>query len=175
MKTTKLFKGLANYGKYEISEDGKVRNIQTKKYKSIYQDKKGRSLVCLVEEDGTGVTTCNYIRDLLAETFDEETALAYVDAKQEEPMPEAKVIYVEKEVPAKTSKRKVLKIRCEETGQFYNGYSAVAKAFGWKYDKIYDKFYNSKKNTIIHEGHTFTKYEGESIPRSESEDASETE
>lgn len=182
---TKEFKQLERYPSYEINEEGKVRNIETKKYKKLCTDKKGRSIVTLPHEDGHMV--CEYICELLEEhfgivcqeTFAPDLLEEYREkARQAEEVAKARLAELEAakaELQVKASENAELaetlkqveklvptrKLKAyiidTETGIEYKGFSKAARALGFNYDAFYNAFYLTEDNTISYEGHTFRK------------------
>lgn len=184
---TKEFKQLEENALYEINEDGKVRSVETKKYKKLVSDTKGRAIVTLTDSK-SGSTICYYIAELLEKYFDikcEETFNLGIYEKYKEMAEDAEraanerlreVENLKSEIADKNSTiqeyRKELEVakaagyarkpktfvRCEETGQEFKGLAACAKAFNFNYDKFYNAFYLAKSDAVEFDNKHFVKY-----------------
>lgn len=184
---TNKFKQLEENALYEINENGKVRSIETKKYKKLVSDTKGRAIVTLTDSK-TGSTICYYIAELLEKYFDikcEETFNSGIYEKYKEIAENAEkaanerlreVESLKSEIADKESAiegyKKELEVakaagyarkpktfvKCEETGQEFKGVAACAKAFGFNYDKFYNAFYLAKSDAIEFDKKHFVKY-----------------
>ena len=155
------------FASYEVNEEGKVRNIKTKKYKTIISDMKGNQMVVLpdeLSEDKASVAI--YIKDLLFDYFGIEVEADSEDERIRDREMRETMEYV-KELEAKIAEleekgsvskpRKKVTIVDLATGHEYKGYVAAAKAFGFSYDKFYNAFYDSKKKEIEFGGMQFLK------------------
>lgn len=157
----KEFVAIKGHKDYEISAEGKVRKIDTKKYKNQLVDRRRRHAVALpLDEGGMEVI---YIQTLIEEHFSEEDAEEYLKESGEEKLPPyesilkkyreaaAKVEELEAKVatssatsvPKKAAPgKRCRKIRNVETGEIFNSFAEAAKHYGTTYDKLYDSIYN---------------------------------
>ncbi len=184
---SKEFKQLEENPLYEINEEGKVRKIDTRKYKSLVSDIKGRAIVTLTDTK-SGSTICYYIAELLEKYFDikcEETFQTGVYEKYKQMAEDAEkaaadhlreIESLKSELSNKSSTIEDYKkeldaakaagysrkpktfVKCEETGQEFKGVAACAKAFGFNYDKFYNAFYLAKSDEIEFDNKHFAKY-----------------
>ena len=156
----KEFVEIKGHEDYEISVEGKVRKVDTKKYKNQLTDRRRRHAVALPSNEG-GMEVI-YIQTLIEENFSSEDAEKYLKDSGEEELPEyesilkkyreaaAKVEELEAKAassntssPKKTtSGKRCRKIRNVETGEIFNSFSEAAKHYGTTYDKLYDSIYN---------------------------------
>lgn len=157
----KEFVAIKGHADYEISAEGKVRKVDTKKYKNQLVDRRKRHAVALpLEEGGMEVI---YIQTLIEEHFSNEAVDEYLKECGEEKLPPyesilkkyreaaAKVEELEAKVatssdtpePKKTVPgKRCRKIRNTETGEIFNSFAEAAKHYGTTYDKLYDSIYN---------------------------------
>lgn len=127
------YKVIDSYPDYEMSEDGQVRKISTKKFASICKDAIGRSVVVLRDSKYCGESRIEYISDLLAVVFNiiKPNQIAIVPSEEVlKVLPQAKVI-------SKKSKRDK-SIMCIETEEVFSSFASAARAYHYKYDKFYD-------------------------------------
>ena len=158
----KQFYTINNHEDYEISDEGKVRKVSTKKYKTLVSDKNGRKLVVLPLESGE--LECLYIQDILAEQFSSLALKTYLEESREEKLPDYEALmkkYKEaleklenssdgEMVVRKTNKRSK-KLYCPQLDMHFNSYSEAARHFQVSYEKLYDSVYNKGE----YKGHTF--------------------
>lgn len=169
---------LEKYPEYEIDEEGHVRKILTKKYKSIYRDTRGRGIVVLPSTEGPMI--CEYVFELLNKTFgipisdedklgDCQSFERYKKEKEEEISALKQSIEARDELLRDTEnelnslkgslnkpvKKKKKCILCTDLNLLFTSVSKAAKYFGFNYDKFYNSFYTQNKNEIFFEGHTF--------------------
>lgn len=158
----KEFVEIKGHEDYEISSEGKVRKVDTKKYKNQLMDRRRRKAVALpLDEGGMEVI---YIQTLIEEHFSKEDVEDYLKESGEEKLPEyesilqkyreaaAKVEELEAKAatssdnastPKKTTPgKRCRKIRNVETGEIFNSFAEAAKHYGTTYDKLYDSIYN---------------------------------
>lgn len=158
----KEFVEIKGHEDYEISAEGRVRKVDTKKYKNQLMDRRRRHAVALpLDEGGMEVI---YIQTLIEEHFSKEDVEDYLKESGEEKLPEyesilkkykeaaAKVEELESKVaissdtvtPKKptTFGKRCRKIRNMETGEIFNSFAEAAKHYGTTYDKLYDSIYN---------------------------------
>lgn len=157
----KEFVEIKGHEDYEMSAEGKVRKVDTKKYKNQLMDRRRRHAVALPIDDG-GMEVI-YIQTLIEENFTSEDVEEYLKVSGEEKLPPyesilkkyqeaaAKVAELEATVAtsngAATSKKSSTGKRCKkvrnmETGQIFNSFAEAAKHYSTTYDKFYDSVYN---------------------------------
>lgn len=157
----KEFVEIKGHEDYEISAEGKVRKVDTKKYKNQLMDRRRRHAVALPIDDG-GMEVI-YIQTLIEENFTSEDVEEYLKVSGEEKLPAyesilkkyqeaaAKVAELEATVATSdstaTSKKSSTGKRCKkiknmETGEIFNSFAEAAKHYGTTYDKFYDSIYN---------------------------------
>ena len=156
----KEFVKIRGHEDYEISSDGAVRKVDTKKYKNRLIDRHRRHAVALPLNKGE--TEVIYIQTLIEENFSAEYVENYLKDSGEEKLPEyqsilnkyreaatkveeleAKAASVNDSSPKKTTPgKRCIKIRNVETGEIFNSFSEAAKHYGTTYDKFYDSIYN---------------------------------
>lgn len=157
----KEFVEIKGHEDYEISAEGKVRKVDTKKYKNQLMDRRRRHAVALPIDDG-GMEVI-YIQTLIEENFTSEDVEEYLKVSGEEKLSAyesilkkyqeaaAKVAELEATVAnsngAATSKKSSTGKRCKkiknmETGDIFNSFAEAAKHYGTTYDKFYDSIYN---------------------------------
>lgn len=157
----KEFVEIKGHEDYEISSEGKVRKVDTKKYKNQLMDRRRRHAVALPIDDG-GMEVI-YIQTLIEENFTSDDVEEYLKVSGEEKIPPyesilkkyqeaaAKVAELEAKVAtsevATTSKKSGVGKRCKkiknmETGEIFNSFAEAAKHYGTTYDKLYDSIYN---------------------------------
>lgn len=154
----KEFTEINGFSNYEVSAEGKVRSIATKKYKRLCKDSKGRAIVVLTDDD-KGYASALYIQDLIHDHFGNDAASAYVTESGEDALSNYESLLKKYQelsskydtviassddtvaAPAKKGRR-CKKIRCNETGEVFKSFAEAAKHYETTYDKFYDAIYN---------------------------------
>ena len=154
----KEFIAIKGHEDYEVSAEGKVRKIDTKKYKNQLVDRNKRKAVALPLKDG-GMEVI-YIQSLIKDHFSEEDLECYMKESGEKDISDyesllkkykeaaAEIEKLKSTVSSGTSANKTTgkccrKIKNEVTGRIFNSFSEAAKYYGTTYNKVYDSIYNT--------------------------------
>lgn len=138
-------------GRYQVSDDGNIRSVSTKKLKKLIKDDSDRSVVVLDD-------VAYVVNKLVCESFNIPSTLDDRDAIISELRSEiANLKAILESESRKSSRATKYKIRCEDDDTTFNSFAAVARYYHLNYDAIYNAFYVGKKNDVIFEGKHFKK------------------